>query len=1014
MMASELKFAVLGPVRAWRDETELDVGTPQQRAVLAVLLLAEGQLVSLDTLVSALWGPDSPKAAAGTVRTYVSRLRQCLAPGTPAGGQDVIGSAGDGYLLPIRHASFDLRLFTQLTAQARTTRSAGDPARAAALLRDALGLWCGTPLAGLPGEYVQAQRTRLAELRLAAIEERLALDIGLGGHIAAVAELPVLIAAYPLRERLAELLMLALYRADRQAEALAVFDRTRRILNEELGIDPGHALRDIHQRILRADSTLIATGPETAHGATDAPYRESRLADLPGREQAITVQRLAGTQGLGRLPVSVTSLLGREQAIGEVTRLVGQAGARLVTLTGPGGVGKTRLAVAIGERLAGRFSAGTVFVPLDAVTDPDLVPAAIGRAAGADLARTSAPLEAVAEAFGDGAWLLIVDNLEQVIQAARYLGELLARCPRVRVIATSRTVLGLRAEREYPVPPLPVPANPKTATAEEAAASPAVALFADRARAVRPGFALTDGNATAVAEICQRLEGLPLAIELAAARTRLLDPATLFERLVASLDALGTGAVDLPERQRTLRATVEWSVSLLAAPERFLLETAAVFMGGWTLPALTWIADVPEDRALDLSETLARHSLVYADSTALGPRFRMLETVREYLTERLAVRPDGPQVRYRHAQYYRSLVEQADLPLRGSGQREWLARLQAEAANLVAAVHWHLDHDRRPLPHMFRVLWLFLAWGDLKDQARSWTRQLMSEADTLGMPDRAELTWAAAAIALWTGDDATALAACQLLEPLMAEIQDPFLHALSQLAVAWSMPIAGDLEEGLRRMLISLEEFRGQDEAFFSFTAAFAAGGIETALDRDTDATAHLSQALNLAKKIDGAWTATGGRTHLAVLNVRQGKLEEGRLLLDEALDLSLTIRNPMIVALCLAGYAQLAFAEGDPECAAMLAGAAEGLRRRVGTSAWAFVRRVEADLTAHVRQQLGEHRFGQIYRVGLGLPQWEAVAAVRYSKALAPTDPVRQAQHLPGTGPETKGSTRINRTVCA
>ena len=218
--------------------------------------------------------------------------------------------------------------------------------------------------------------------------------------------------------------------------------------------------------------------------------------------------------------------------------------------------------MAVGEQLRDRFGAGTVFVPLEAVTDPGLVLAAIGRAAGADLSRAGSSLEALADVFGDGVWLLVLDNLEQVVQAAADLGELLARCPGVTILATSRTALGLRAEREYPVPPLPPPAA-GTVSPEELASSPAVALFVDRARAVRPGFALTEGNAAAVAEIGRRLEGLPLAIELAAARTRLLDPPALLDRLAASLDALGTGAVDLPARQRTLRATVQWSVGLL-------------------------------------------------------------------------------------------------------------------------------------------------------------------------------------------------------------------------------------------------------------------------------------------------------------------------------------------------------------------------------------------------------------------------------------------------------------------
>jgi len=240
---------------------------------------------------------------------------------------------------------------------------------------------------------------------------------------------------------------------------------------------------------------------------------------------AAEAPRATGARGPRPLPVSVTSLVGREHDIDEVTGLLGRPEVRLVTLTGPGGVGKTRLAVAVGERLGDRFDAGTVFVPLAAVTEPEQVLAGIGRAVAADLAATGSPAEALAETFGDGAWLLILDNLEQVVQVAGDLGALLARCGGVVILATSRTVLGLAAEREYPVPALPPPADPAAVPLAELESSPAVALFLDRARAVRPGFALTQDNAPAVAEICRRLEGLPLAIELAAARIRLLDPA---------------------------------------------------------------------------------------------------------------------------------------------------------------------------------------------------------------------------------------------------------------------------------------------------------------------------------------------------------------------------------------------------------------------------------------------------------------------------------------------------------
>jgi predicted ATPase len=696
-----------------------------------------------------------------------------------------------------------------------------------------------------------------------------------------------------------------------------------------------------------------------------------------GSQAAGGVPTSAGVRSPGQLPVSTTALFGREQTVTEVAGLVEQPGVRLVTLTGPGGVGKTRLAVAVGERLRDRFGAGTVFVPLEAVTDPGLVLAAIGRAAGADLSRAGSPLEALAGTFGDGVWLLVLDNLEQVAQAAADLGELLARCPGVTILATSRTALGLRAEREYPVPPLPPPAA-GTVSREELASSPAVALFVDRAGAVRPGFALTEGNAAAVAEICRRLEGLPLAIELAAARTRLLDPPALLDRLAASLDALGTGAVDLPARQRTLRATVQWSVGLLTGAERSLLEIAAVFTDGWTIAAAAQVAGLEEDRALELFEALARHSLVYVDNTGAGPRTRMLETVRAFVAERLAARPDADQVARRHAGFYRALAEQADRPLRGAGYSDWLERLQAEAGNLAAAVRWYLAHDRGPLPHLFRVLWLFWSRLDLENQARPWVEQLLPADGTLDPQSRAELAWTAAMIAVDIGDDTAALAARQRLAPLLAGTSDPFLHAVSQLAVAWTLPITGDLDKALRETEVALEELRGQDEPFFTAMAALSAGILETELGRYDDAQHRLDEARDLAEGSGGTWITAGSRMQLGIVDILRGRPDQARPLLDEALDLSLATRSTPFVTLCLSAYAWLAFADGDPERAARLQGAAEGLRQRFGLPAWPHLRPAQAKLAAQVRQRLGADQFDQAFSAGSGLTQREAVAIVR------------------------------------
>jgi predicted ATPase/class 3 adenylate cyclase len=698
-------------------------------------------------------------------------------------------------------------------------------------------------------------------------------------------------------------------------------------------------------------------------------------ADLPPDFPPIHTRAERGPRPL---PGGTTSLVGREQAIGELAGLLGQPGVRLVTLTGPGGVGKTRLALAVGGRIGGHFGSGAVFVPLAGVTAPELVVGGIGRAVGADLAGTGAPLQALAEQLGDVAWLLILDNLEQVTGAARDLDELLADCPGVVILATSRTVLGLRAEREYPVPPLSLPAGPTAMPLPELTASPAVALFVDRARAVRPDFALTEANAAAVVAICRRLDGLPLAIELAAARTRLLDPGALLDRLCRSLDALGTGAVDMPERQRTLRATVEWSVGLLDDAERSLLEIMAVFAGGWTIQAATEVAGLQEDRTLDLTEALARHSLIYPDSTDHGPRLRMLETIREFIAERLAARPDGAELARRHAAYYRALAERANRLLRGAGQRESAARLQAEAGNLAAAVRWYLAHDPDPLPHLFRVLWLFWELEDRLGEVHGWVGQLLPTAGTLDPQARAELLWTAAVTAVEVGDDTAALAARQRLEPLLDGIGDPLLRALCQLALAWTAAIVDDLDGGLREASASLGELRGQDAPFWTASAGITLGSLETTVGRYDDALGHLTEVRDLAERFDNAWLGAMSRVFLATLALVRGRPEEAKALLDEALGPSLAAHSTRGVTLCLAAFARWALVAGDPERAALVAGAAEGLRRRAGLRAWPILRQVEAELVAQVRQALGTDRFARVFAAGTRLTQRDAVAAAR------------------------------------
>jgi predicted ATPase len=722
---------------------------------------------------------------------------------------------------------------------------------------------------------------------------------------------------------------------------------------------------------LQASYRTFATAAELDQLVRDdlATLLSERFAPRPGT---------ATRRGLRPLPVSTTSLIGRDQAIDELTSLVGRPDARLVTLTGPGGVGKTRLAIAVGERLHDRFDAGTAFCPLASVTQSELLLAGICRAVGAELTITSAALEILVELFGDRAWLLILDNLEQVVDAALKLDELLARCSRVAILATSRSVLRLRAEQEYPVPPLPLPIDPATVPVEQLASAPAVALFLDRARAVRRDFALTPDNARAVVAVCRRLEGLPLAIELAAARIRVLEPDALLGRLVASLDALGTGMVDLPERQRTLRATVDWSVDLLDEAERSLLETTTVFVDGWTIEAAAQVAALPEEEVLALTESLAGHSLVQLEHCDRGPRSQLLETVREFVAERLSARGDVAEVRRRHANYYRALIEQADQRLRGFAQAEWLEVLDVESGNLAAAVEWHLAHEPTPLPHLFRVLYPVWALRDRLGEARIWVQRLLPVADQLGAEARAELLWAALVTAVETGDDQMALVARAQLAPLLPGIQDPYLRGVAELIMAWAAPIESDFDGALRSALDALDRLRVLDEPYWTSIAYATTGFLETGAGRYDDALGHLLESRELAERSENPFLTSVARAWLGTIAVLRGRLEEARGLLAESLDLTLATHSTHTVTLCLVGFARLALAEGDATGAAQLTGAADGLRQRAGLQAWPPLRRGEAQLMARLRGSLEPERFDQAFAAGFQLNLQQAVAAVR------------------------------------
>jgi predicted ATPase len=680
-------------------------------------------------------------------------------------------------------------------------------------------------------------------------------------------------------------------------------------------------------------------------------------------------------RGSRSLPVTSTSLVGREHDIVEISKLLENPEVRLVTLTGPGGIGKTRLAIAVAEQLDDRFPDSTVFVPLAAVAQPELVLPRIAAAVGATVEGARPPLDVLAEHFAEAPTLLVLDNLEQVAGVATELDQLLARCPGLEILATSRTVLRLRAEREYPVGPLTVPAFSEPPPMERLASLPALRLFVDRAQAVRHDFALTEENVPAVAEICRRLDGLPLAIELAAARTRVLEPGALLARLGSRLDALGTGPVDLPERQRTLRATVDWSVGLLDDAERHMLATLSVFVEGWTVPAAVHVSDLSEDRALDLLDALAGHSLASVDATDAGPRFHMLESVREFAAEMLAASADLGGVERRHAEYFRALVVNADWPT--EAQAEWAERLQTEEENLRVAIRWFLTHDIAPLPHIFRILWLFWQMRGRMPEGRSWIAEVQLRADALDDRGQAELLFTSAVTAVEVGDDETALAAVEGLERLEGRIDDPFLESAAQLAVSWILPLVDDFDGALRAASAALDGFRQQNEPFMAF-AALTVGMLEMALGRPDAARPLLAEVDDLGSQFDNSWLESTARTQLASLAVRTGQLDEAQELLTKAMGSSgHTELSILAVTFALVASAQLALARGDAERAATALGAADGLRQSAGLRAWPSTRRGEAELVTRVEQEIDPKDFADAVAAGSELTQHEAIALV-------------------------------------
>src|SRR6266516_4028607 len=892
-----LEYRILGPLEVRRGTDVIPVAAGNQRKVLLAVALEPNRSVSRDQLIDALWGERPPAQAKNALQVHVSALRDLLEAGVERGS--VLATTPTGYQLNAPEETIDSRRFERLAAEGRAALVADDAELAARLLAEAGDLWRGPALADVAyAEFAAHEAARLEELRLSTFEDFADAELALGYHEQLIPSLQSFIGSEPLRERARGQLMLALYRAGRQADALAEYRAARETLVEEVGIEPGPALQALERAILVQDASLAAPSAGRAASRVD-------------------------------LPAGPTAFVGREDELAEAVRLLQSGRVRLLTLTGSGGIGKTRLGIEVARAVASE-ERGAVFVDLSNISEPGLVASTISSALR--LSGSGQPVEeALAGALQNAPPLLLLDNFEQLTEAAPLLGRLLASSEQLQRLVTSRAVLHLRGEHEFPVGPLALPA---LADDEEAARkSPAVALFVERAQAVKPDFELSTENVGDVVALCSALDAMPLAIELAAALVKILTPGELLARFGGPLE-LPSAAQDLPERHRTLRATIDSSYELLDENEQRLFARLAVFAAGWTLEAVEVVCG--GDGAGDVVPvlgSLADKSLVVGTGTR-ERRFTMLQIVRGYALERLTSSGEEDDLRARHAAYFVSVAEVGESELTGPSQDVWTTRLDAERENFRAALAYTLDTGdgvtALRLAAALRRLWQLHA--ELSE-GRAALEAALAAAPDAPLVSRAKALNGLGVLAGEQGDfDAAELAFEESLEA--ARLLDDDARRMGVLTNLGNIALfrqdfdrARELyDEGARLAKKLGSTFNAATTAHDLWLIELALGDVGAAIER-------CEEALALARLGGTPQLVAACLRSLASAIVIRGELGRAQELVEESLGIVRRLNEPRAVAECLETAAGIAAAGGEGARAAALFGAADAVLESVGTT---------------------------------------------------------------------------------
>ena len=890
-----VQYRVLGPLEIVGGEGALPLGGPRPRALAALLIAAEGQPLPIEVVADELWAGDPPPSAAATLHTYVSRLRRVL----PAG---VLVSERGAYAL-VPDGPVDRDDFTRDVADARAALAAGDHERAATRLTRALARWRSDAFPELAdSDRGRAAATALDELRRAAEEDRFEAELARGRHREVVPELEAAVVEQPLRERRWGQLMLALYRSGRQADALARYQALRALLADELGLDPSPDLGKLEQQILLQDPELAAPGEAAAPAAPARP-----------------------------LPAPVTTFVGRAFETAELAAAM--RANRLVTVAGPGGVGKSRLAVELVRAHHGEEPADLVaFAELAGVADPALVPAAVAATLGIDESGGT-PLEtALGGALDDDRGALIVlDNCEHVVDAVASLVEqLLTAVPDLRIVATSREPLGVLGEAVWRVAPMPV--------------DDAVRLFRERAGQA----AVTDGPA--LRAVCERLDGLPLAIELAAARLRTMS----IEQLLAGLDdrfrLLGTGPRSAPERQRSLYALVQWSHDLLAPDDQRLLAALSVFAGSFDAPAAEAVAGLEPGSGVSRLADLADKSLVVLHP---GNRYRMLETIRQFAAERLRANGDEESARDAHLAWFRAFAESMSTELRGGRQRDALHRCEAERDNVRAAIEWAVaDPDRAPLALEIAVgVWRnWLVRGHLTEG-----RQLLGAALAAAPVRTRARAWAlqrAGGLAESHGDVAAAVELELAAIELAREVGDVDVEALALNELANARRAAGDLEAAITSAREAVAIAReGSTQALTRYTCTLNLGNTLLRDGRQREARELYEEALPNIRDAGDDFGLGTVLQNLGVAAFQAGDYEAALAYTDEGAAIAERLESKQGLAMTFDMRAQIELARGNLEAAAASNREGLALLREIGNS---FVVSIALGTAANIKLHSG------------------------------------------------------------